>query len=331
MQCMMVDEPKPFTFHMPNDLDTALALAGDHQGDCAYLAGGCDLLDQLKHQLYSPRHVINLKGINGLAGIERSDRHVRIGALTKLSAIERDTDLDKVLTALTHGAARVATPQIRNMGTIGGNLLQDSRCPYYRGTWYCYRKGGIVCDAHHGINREHALFGADRCFTVSPSDLAPVAVALGAIIHVRSASGERTLAASDLFVPPDENITIMHRLQGGEILTAIEFPVDPGRRSAFVKNTIRNAWDFSRASVAVALDLNGGKARNVRIVLGGVAAIPWRSPPAEQAIEGAALNEASIEAAASAATSGAAPLRDSAYKVGLVRKLVREALTQLSA
>jgi xanthine dehydrogenase YagS FAD-binding subunit len=326
-----IDEPKPFELHSPADFAAALQLAADHRGDCAYLAGGCDLLDQLKHQWHNPRHVINLKAIKGLSGIERQGGHARVGALTKLSAIERDAELAKVLPALVHGAGRVATPQIRNMGTIGGNLLQDSRCPYYRGPWYCYRDGGIVCDAQHGINREHAIFGGDRCFTVTPSDLAPVVVALDAVIHIRGPGGERRLAAPDLFVPPSENITIMHRLQGGEILTAVEFPVSVGRRSTFIKNTVRNSWDFSRASVAVALSLDGGKARNVRIVLGGVAVVPWRSYAAEQVIEGAALDDKSIEAAASAATDGASPLTYNGYKVGLVRKLVREALTQFAA
>lgn len=327
---MTIDEPKPFQLHSPTDLDSALKLAADHNRDCAYLAGGCDLMDQLKHQWHNPRHVINLKKINGLEGIKKDGDRVRVGALTKLSAIERDADLGKVLPALVHGASRVASPQIRNMGTIGGNLLQDSRCPYYRGPWYCYRNGGIVCDAHHGINREHAIFGGDRCFTVTPSDLATVVVALDAVIHVRGQGGDYTLAAHDLFVPPSENITIMHRLQGGDILTAVEVPVRGSRRSAFVKNTVRNAWDFSRASAAVALDINGSKARNVRVVLGGVAAVPWRSQSAEQALEGTTFDEKSIEAAASAAADGASPLRYNGYKVGLVRRVVREALTQLT-
>jgi xanthine dehydrogenase YagS FAD-binding subunit len=160
--------------------------------------------------------------------------------------------------------------------------------------------------------------------------LATVVVALDAVIHVRGQGGDYTLVANDLFVPPSENITIMHRLQGGDILTAVEVPVRGSRRSAFVKNTVRNAWDFSRASAAVALDINGSKARNVRVVLGGVAAVPWRSQSAEQALEGTTFDEKSIEAAASAAADGASPLRYNGYKVGLVRRVVREALTQLT-
>lgn len=326
---MEIDEPKPFELHSPDDVETALEIAASNPGDCSFLAGGCDLLDQLKHQWQSPRHVVNLKGIDGLDGVERADGHIRIGALTKLSALERDGDLAKALPALTQAAARVASPQIRNMGTIGGNLLQDSRCPYYRGPWHCYRAGGIVCDAHHGINREHAIFGASRCFTVTPSDLAPVVVALGGVIHTQGAERARSMPAHRLFMSPDENITVMNRLAEGEILTAIDIP-EPrqGHRSVFIKNAARNAWDFARASVAVALDLNGGSARNVRIVLGGVAATPWRSCPAEAEIEGAALTDQTIEAAAMAATDGAEPLEYNGYKVGLVRKLVRAALTQ---
>jgi len=330
MQRIAVDEPKPFTLHSPSSLDGALELAVAHQGDFAYLAGGCDLLDQLKHQWRRPRHVINLKGIDSLSGLERGEDQVRVGALTKLAALERDRDLLKRLPALVHGAARVASPQIRNMGTLGGNLLQDSRCPYYRGAWHCYREGGIVCDAHHGINREHAIFGGDRCYTVTPSDLAPVLVALDASVQVHGKEGGRSLPAHRLFVSPSEDIKIMHRIQRGEILTALEIPLRKDRRSAFVKNAARNAWDFARASAAIALAVEEGRARDVRIALGGVAPTPWRSLAAERALEGAALNETSIEEAALAATKGAAPLSHNAYKVGLVRKLVRQALTQVS-
>ncbi|PVA08905.1 xanthine dehydrogenase family protein subunit M [Pelagivirga sediminicola] len=327
MTRMAIDEPRPFTLHEPAEVDAALALAAEHFRDHAYLAGGCDLLDQLKRQWRNRGHVINLKGIDALSGIRRADDRLRIGALTKLSALERDSDLAAMHPALALGAARIATPQIRNMGTIGGNLLQDSRCPYYRGPWYCYRHGGIVCDAHHGINAEHAIFGGDRCYTVTPSDLGPVVVALDAMIEVVGHDGARTLAARDLFMPPGENITVMHRLQNGEILTAIEIPVRKGQRSAFVKNAPRNAWDFSRASVAITLEPLEGRAR---IVLGGVAAIPWRCHAAERVIEGASLDQKTIDAAAIAATDGAEPLSHNAYKVGLVRKLVREALTQLA-
>jgi xanthine dehydrogenase YagS FAD-binding subunit len=187
-----------------------------------------------------------------------------------------------------------------------------------------------VCYAHHGINREHAIFGGNRCWTVSPSDLAPIMVALDAVIHTRDTGGEDSFPAARLFVPPSENITIMHRLQGGQILTAVEIPTRESRRSTFIKDTVRNSWNFSRISVAVALTMGGGHARNVRIVLGGAATIPWRVQAAEHVLEGAALNRNSIEKAAAASVKGATELNYNGYKVGLTRKLVREALTQLA-
>ncbi|HEU0196481.1 MAG TPA: FAD binding domain-containing protein, partial [Nevskiaceae bacterium] len=250
--------------------------------------------------------------------------------LTTLMSVQQ-SDLDRSLEAFKVAASRVASPQIRNMGTVGGNVLQDSRCPYYRGPFFCYRHGGIVCDAHHGINREHAIFGGDRCYTVTPSDLAPAVLALGGIIHVRDAHGDRTLPAAQLFVSPSQDITTLHSLQNGPILTGIEFPVVAGRRSHFIKETVRNAWDFARGSVAVALTLKGGRAHDVRIVLGAVAAIPWRSTAAERIVEGAVLNDATIEKAVEASVAGAEPLKYNGYKIGITRKLVRQALTEIVA
>jgi xanthine dehydrogenase YagS FAD-binding subunit len=326
---MAIDEPSPFKLHAPVTVDEAVAIAAAERPDAAYLAGGCDLLDLLKHQCHNSRHIISLNRIASLKGQQQSADSFTLGALTTLSEIARNDDLRRRLPAVAFAAARVATPQIRNRGTIGGNLLQDSRCPYYRGPWYCYRAGGITCDAHHGINDEHALFGADRCYTVTPSDLAPVVVALEAQIHVQGRDGAERFPAQHLFVSPAEDITSLHRLKSGEVLTAVEIPLRPDVRSTFIKYAPRNAWDFSCASVAVAISGDGDVCRNCRIVLGGVAAIPWRSIPAERAIEGRRLTPQVIDSAARAAISGAKPLPYSGYKVPLVRKLVREALTQV--
>jgi xanthine dehydrogenase YagS FAD-binding subunit len=231
---------------------------------------------------------------------------------------------------LVAAAPRVATPQIRNAGTIGGNLLQDSRCPYYRGPWYCYRAGGIVCDAHHGVNTEHAIFGGDRCYTVTPSDTAPMLVALGAIAHIHRNGVADEMPVADLFVPPKDNIRVMHRLGAGEILTEVEIPLRTGPRSAFLKYAPRNAWDFAQASVAIAASQSGDVMRDCRIVLGAVAPVPWRSYAAEAVIEGKKLTDDVIEAAARAATEGASPLAYNEYKIPLVRKLVRTALKELA-
>jgi len=179
MPNIAINEPASFEYHAAQSVEEALDLAAKYEDDFAYLAGGCDILDMMKRQWDTPRHVIDIKRIEGLQGIGVENGVVNIGALTKLAAVQ-DADLDPSLMALKEAASRVESPQIRNMGTVGGNLLQDSRCPYCRGPFYCYRQGGIVCNAHHGINREHALFGGDRCYTVTPSDLAPAIVALAA-------------------------------------------------------------------------------------------------------------------------------------------------------
>ena len=292
------------------------------------MAGGSDLLDQLKLHRRTPRYVINLKTIPGLRTLDVTENRVSIGALTTLGELERSTDLRRLCPALSRAAARVATPQIRNVGTLGGNLLQDSRCPYYRGPWHCYRAGGIQCDARHGMNQEHAIFGGSRCYTVSPSDTAPALVALGASVTLHGATVQE-LPIENLFVPPSENVTIMHRVTSGNVLSAITVPVRAGTRSTFIKYAMRNAWDFAIASVAAAVRIDSGAARDVRIVLGGVAPTPWRSDAAEQEVEGRPLDQTTIEAAARASIADAHPLAHNEYKIALVKKLVREALTEL--
>jgi xanthine dehydrogenase YagS FAD-binding subunit len=330
MPNIAINEPVPFEYHAPTSIKEALALASQYKENSAYLAGGCDLLDMMKRQWNTSAHVIDLKSIGGLRGITTNSNSVTVGALTKLIEVQQSKVSDG-LRAFRDAASRVASPQIRNMGTVGGNLLQDSRCPYFRGPFLCYRHGGIVCDAHHGINREHAIFGGDRCFTVTPSDLAPVVVALDGIIHVHDMDGERTIPAHQLFLSPSQNITSMHSLQNGSILTHVEFSVRPGQRSHFIKETVRNAWDFARASVAISLELREGRAHNVRIVLGAVAAIPWRAEPVERVVEGSKVDAATVEKAVSASVKGAEALQYNGYKIGLTRKLVRQALTEIMA
>jgi len=324
-----VDEPVAFELLSPRSLEEAVDLAARHGRDGALMAGGSDLLDQLKQHRRTPRYVINLKTIPGLRTLSVTGDHISIGALTTLGEVERNPELKRVCAGLTLAASRVATPQIRNVGTLGGNLLQDSRCPYYRGPWYCYRAGGIQCDARHGMNQEHAIFGGNRCYTVSPSDTAPALIALGATATIHGATAQQLLV-EDLFMPPNESITVMHRVAPGSVLSEITIPVRAGTRSTFIKYAMRNSWDFAIASVAAALRVENGKARDVRIVLGGVAPIPWRSKDAEREIEGRALDQTTIESAARAAIAGAHPLAHNEYKVALVKTLVRTALLELA-
>src|SRR5688572_14601192 len=323
------DEAVAFELLSPRSIEEAVDLAARHGGDCALMAGGSDLLDQLKLHRRTPRYVINLKSIPGLRAQNVSGGRITIGALTTLGDLERSGELRRVCPALSLAAARVATPQIRNVGTLGGNLLQDSRCPYYRGPWYCYRAGGIQCDAHHGMNQEHAIFGGSRCYTVSPSDTAPALIALGATVQIHGAA-PREMPLEELFVPPAENITVMHRVAPGEVLSHVIVPLRPGTRSTFIKYAMRNSWDFALASVGTALRVESGRVRDVGIVLGGVAPVPWRSVAAERMLEGGLLTGSTIEAAAQAAVADAHPLAENEYKVALVKTLVRSALTELA-
>jgi xanthine dehydrogenase YagS FAD-binding subunit len=323
------DEPLAFELISPRSLEDAIDLAVRHGEDCALMAGGSDLLDQMKQHRRTPRYVINLKSIPSLRSLEVANDHISIGPLTTLGELERHAELRRLCRALSVAASRVATPQIRNVGTLGGNLLQDSRCPYYRGPWHCYRAGGIQCDARHGENQEHAIFGGNRCYTVSPSDTAPALIALGARVTLRGAD-TRELPLEEIFMPPGENITVMHRLPPGTVLSQIAVPVRPGTRSTFIKYAMRNSWDFALASVAAVLRIDGGMARDVRIVLGGVAPIPWRNTNAERELEGKPLDRMTIESAAQAAVIAARPLAHNEYKVALVKKLVRGALTELA-
>jgi len=357
---LQIDEPLPFKLISPASVEDAVKLWHDHPGKAMYLAGGGDLVDVVKRHLAEPAVVLDLKRIPALRGvtakIDAPQPSVTLGALTTLRELAEDQNVRRYLPALAAAASRVATPQIRNMGTLGGNLLQENRCPYYRGPWNCYRHGGMHCYARHGFNREHAIFAGDRCYVVSPSDLAPVIVAGNAIVHVHGPKGPRTMDAEELFVPASQNLTRMHTLDDGEVLTAIEFrvrqpqqqrkpieaglgvrgsvaplPVEERFPSVFVKYAMRNSFDFALASVCVFLDRDGRRVHRCRIALGAVAATPHRARDAEQVVAGNLLTDDVIHEAGRAAVHGAEPLELNAYKVGLVQKLVTEALQELSA
>jgi xanthine dehydrogenase YagS FAD-binding subunit len=327
MRHIAIDDPKPFERVAPTDLDEAAALGA--RAESVFIAGGGDLLEQLKTRRLTPSTLVDLKGLPGLRGVQALDGVIAIGALTTLAAIARDPRLRALAPALCTAASRVATPQIRNTATLGGNLLQDSRCAYYREGWHCRRAGGRTCYAHEGLNGAHAIFGGGPCWTVTPSDLAPVLVALDAELSVQGTSGERRQPATDLFLDPMTDVQRMHVLEAGEILTHVRLPTVPGQRSHFVKVAVRGSWDFALASAAVAARVADGRFEACRIVLGGVAPTPWRCLHAEAVLKGGEPSADSIEAAAEAALVDAEPTHDSAYRVALVRQAVVDALTEI--
>jgi xanthine dehydrogenase YagS FAD-binding subunit len=326
MRHIAIDDPKPFRRVSPRDLAEAAAL-GARTG-AAFIAGGGDLLDQIKTRRLTPSTLVDLKGLTGLRGVEETEGAVVIGALTTLAAIARDPRLRALIPSLCTAASRVATPQIRNTATLGGNLLQDSRCAYFREGWNCRRAGGRTCHAHEGLNGGHAIFGGGPCWTVTPSDLAPVLVALDAEVAVQGTDGERRLAAADLFLDPVANVQRMHALEAGEVLTRVHLATVPRRSSHFVKVAVRGSWDFALASAAVAARFADGCLEDCRVVLGGVAPTPWRCFRAEAVLEGSAPSADSIESAAEAALVDAEPTPESAYRVALVRQAVVDALTE---
>jgi len=274
--------------------------------------------------------VIDLSGIDALRGIKAlPDGGVEIGAITTLTTIANDPVIKEKFKLLTDAAGLVASPQIRNQGTLGGNVSQDTRCWYYRSGWTCYRAGGNICyaDTPTALNREHAIFDANRCVAVNPSDTAPALVALDAQMVVRNTSGERVIPAEQFFIGPSIDITRMTILQPGDLLVAIRVPGTwAGAKFYFEKVRDRQVWDFPLVNVASAVKVSGGNIQQARIVVNGVAAHPMRLANVEAQVAGKAQNEETATMAGELAVAGAQPLAHNAYKIPLMRNLVRRAL-----
>ena len=318
-----------FELFQPASTADALNLLDRYGADAWIFAGGLDSFDWLKDRIKRPRYVVDLGGIAELKGIRERDGGLEIGAMTTLTDVVRHPMVRERYAILTEAAEAAASPQIRNQGTIGGNLSQDTRCWYYRAGWSCYRAGGNICyaDTPESINREHAILEADRCVAVNPSDTAPALIVLGASMVIRGAAGERVIPAEDYFVGPGADIMRMTALQPGELLTAIRIPGDwAGSNFYWEKVRDREVWDFALVSVASAMTLTGTTIQNIRLVVNGVAARPTRLVAVEQYVKGKPRNEATAAAAGEMAIEGAQPLRFNAYKVPLMRNLVKRAI-----
>lgn len=306
-------------------------LLGKRWGESEILAGGTDLLDRLKERLDTPKRVINIKGLKELHGIQNGDG-LKIGALTTIAELAADERVHKSYPVLAEAAASIATPQLRNMGTVGGNLCQRPRCWYYRGLEYkCLKKGGAKCYAAEGLNKYNAILGGGPSFIVHPSDSAPALIALGAKIELLSADGKEEMPLDEFFELPIDNLRRENVMNPNEILTTITVPKQPnGTRSTYLKFREKQSLDFAISSVATVLQLQGSTVKSARIVLGGVAPIPWRAEAAEAALTGKTLTAANIAAAAKASTDGADPMTQNAYKVMLTQNLVKRALEKLA-
>ncbi len=319
----------PFSLFQPATIDDTLELLAARGEEAWILAGGMDSTDWLKDRTKRTSAVIELSQVAEMQGIRDDGGGVDIGAMTSLTDVAEHPLVKERYPALAQAAGLVASPQIRNQGTLGGNVSQDARCAYYRRGWSCYRAGGNICyaDTPTAMNREHAILQADRCVAVSPSDTAPALIALDAQMVLRRKGGERVVNAADYFIGPGTDITRLTVLQPGELLTTIRIPAAwAGARVYFEKARDRQVWDFALVNVASAMRMNGDTIAEARLVVGAVAARPLRLTRVEEALVGRPPSEETATMAGELAVEGAVALRQNAYKIPLMRNLVRRAV-----
>ncbi len=321
---------KPFAYARPETIDDAIGMM---TATTRPLAGGTDLLTLMKEGIVEPETLLDIKRLPALdAGITVEDGAIAIGALTSLADLEKSEAIRQHLPALAKAASVAASPQLRNMATIGGNILQRPRCWYFREHDVpCWLKGGEECFARGGENRYHALVDISPCVAVHPSDLAPVLIAYGAQVRIRDAEGDGEISAEEFFRAPEEDRRVEHVLPDDAVITGLRIPrpsVDI--RATYHKAMDRKVWSFALASVAVALEMRDGVVADSRIVLGGVAPVPHRATEAEHTLLGSSLDESLITDAAKAAVSKLFPLEHNGYKIPLLVGLIKTALEEVA-
>ncbi len=323
------DVMAPFELLQPTSAADAQRLLEQHGADAWAMAGGMDSFDWLKDRIRKPKVVVDLSGISELKGVRETGDGIEIGALTTLTQVVNHPIVREKYGLLSQGAELAASPQIRNQGTIGGNVSQDARCWYYRAGWPCYRASGNICyaDTPTGRNREHAILHAERCVAVNPSDSAPALIALDAKFVIRTPKGERVVDAEDYFIGPEIDITRLHILKPGDLLTAIRIPASwAGAQFYFEKVRDRNVWDFALLNVASAMVVSDGRIERMRIAVNGAAARPLRLKAVEDAVRGKPPSAETGAMAGRLAVEGAVPLQFNAYKIPLMRNLVKRAI-----
>ena len=325
---------RPYANERVNSPNAAVA-AFDDQRATAFLAGGTTLIDLMKLDVMRPERVVDISAL-GLDRIEIGDSGVRLGASVRMADAEMHPDLRRRVPMLTDSLALAASTQIRHMATLGGNVLQRTRCPYFRDvSWAACNKRtpGSGCAALEGFNRSHAVLGtSDACIATYPGDFAQALIALDAVVDVAGSRGRRQIPFADLHVAPGRTPDVETTLAPDDLIIGFELPVEPWfRRSLYLKIRDRESYEFALASAAVALDLDGDTVRQARIALGGLATVPWRSREAEQALVGRTLDDASCDLAAKVALSGANPREHNAFKVELGRQTLVRALLQAAA
>ncbi|AVA24893.1 xanthine dehydrogenase family protein subunit M [Rhizobium sp. NXC24] len=329
----------PFSYQKPANVDGAIALGRNDRreptrANAQFIAGGTNMLDYMKLGVTRPAELIDLNGLeeSELRSVTVSDRQIRLGALSRMAEVEDNKDIQQRAPVLTDSLRLAASRQIRNMASIGGNVLQRTRCEYFRETsWPCNRRNpGSGCAALEGFNRQHAVLGgSDACIATYHGDFAQALVALDAIVEVAGHGGKRRIAFADLHRLPADTPEIETNLQADDVITAITIPIEPWMtRSRYLKIRDRQSYAFALASVAVALDVADGRVRDVRIGLGGLATVPWRAREAEEALKGQTLNEEMATKAAASAFAGAKSRQHNAFKIALGQQTLVRALLE---
>ena len=324
---------REFKIAQPRTVDELTALLAETKEPTAMMAGGTDLIDELKSGVAAAGFVVDLQTVAGLAGIVPEKGGLRIGAMTRIVDLADDAAVARDFPSLRQAALSLATPQLRNVGTVGGNLCQRPRCWYYRDPLVvCRKKGGSNCFAYQGRNKYHAIFGGSGCYIVYPSDLAPALISLGAKATIGTAKGDKVVALEQFYSLPDVDVTRENVLQKGQFLKSVWVPAPkPGQKAAYVKLKERGTWDFALVSAAVSGVVKDGMIAEIAIVMGGVAPVPWRLKKAEDVLRGKPANEAAVRQAVDEALKDASPLRENGYKADLVYAALKEALLAAAA
>ena len=321
----------PFEFVEPGSLEEVVSLLAEEQGRAEAIAGGTDLLSELKDGLRSPRRLVSLAGIEELGGVRWDEDGVRLGACVTLGSLVEDKRLRGEYPILSQAARSIATTQIRSVATLGGNLCQRPRCWYYRHAAFpCYKKGGVHCYGVNGYNRNLAILGRGVSVMVHPSDMAPALIAMDARVESFGPRGRRTMELEEFFAGPNEQQMQEHVLQKGEIVTSVSAPKPlPGTRSIFLKAQDRTGEDFALASVAASVSVSDGVVTRARVILGGVAPTPYRSYEAEEYLVGRVVDAVEPTEAGELALCHARPLRHNEFKVILAKNLVGHAIESI--
>jgi xanthine dehydrogenase YagS FAD-binding subunit len=317
---------KAFQHVVPNSLQEVVALLNEDLIQSKIIAGGLDLLGEMKEHIAEPDRIISISHLDGLTGIRNENGNTHIGAAVTLTDLAEHSQINNDHTVLAQAARSVGSPQIRNRGTLGGNLCQRPRCWYYRDEHYsCFKKGGQSCFSVTGRNRYHAILGGGPCFMVHPSDCAPALIALGAHVHLLGPDGPRVLPIEEFYHLPGDDILTETTIQSNEIVTEVQIPVHT-MISTYLKVREKESFDWALATVAAAFEMDGPYCIKANLILGGVAPIPWRAAQAEELLQGQSLTDSLAAEAAEAAVTDALPLSGNEPKVIIAKALVTQAI-----